>query len=489
MNYFLFAGALLLSPLLSAVWNEEVSNQSITSATELSVTDNWRVWEDGAKSVIMLSQYDAGKKTWTPGKRISSEKVVATKPLVVASAGAALIIWEAGQEGKKVIQGMIKPHSQDPWLGPFTLSDIKASSPQAAMDQEGNALIAWCEGEKIKSVQFKRGAWQNPIRLTTHAGSHLHLSMNKEGRCALAWEKGSDGDSVVQVAFFDPRYDQWSAPVTLASVPASQPVISLNGSGEALALWHSDEALFSSFFNPLDETWSAPHPLVSDDETPLYQAHLADTGSAIALWVQQEGPAQLIYASHFMPETKIWSQPTRLSELDLTFTPLTLKGDVSGNGVALWKNSLNQASLASFEAATGLWKAIEAPLCDLLAPRLTFSPTGNASIIWPMQGAIRAVTTHLALTPLAPLKLTCTRHLSLFLQVLHRLSWEAPQDPSIVAYRVYYDDNLLMEVPATALSVELPKRDRLHNYTYEVKAVSYDGVESVAASVFIRGYQ
>lgn len=494
MNFLFMVGA-LLSPLLGAYW--EMPTQSmghvLSQDVDVSLARHYAVWaeQEEGKSVIMASEYDEEAQMWREATPLTSEKIYAEKPIVVsAKSGAALIIWEAGATGKKVIQAMVKPLAHDPWLGPFTLSGMKAAYPQVAMDVKGNALIAWCEGEKIKSVQFKRGAWQRAVRISNEGGSELALTMNHKGKAALIWQKEGIDGNIIEAAFFDPLYDMWSSPEVLADVPAAHPCIALNNQGEALALWEgNDQQIHASLYSPQEERWSTPTPIAQDNHTSLFRAILPDTGKAAVWWVKQEGPAQELVCSRYEAGQKRWMTPEKVSEPDIACNDLQLKADPAGNCVALWTNSQNRLFATVYEAATKSWLPTQLTTSPVFKPKLVLNDLNHFTGTYLSDHSILFLNSIHSFTPLKPQKLTCERHLSLFLKVTHTLNWEAPQDPAIVAYRVRYKGEVVKEVLAAPhVELTLTDRDRLHDYVYEVTSLNAHGKESLPAAVRIRGY-
>jgi uncharacterized protein YheU (UPF0270 family) len=186
--------------------------------------------DDNANAIIVWYQYDgtaSGRQifkseyrsgSWThpssPTDNISPDGQFAWIPQVAMdNSGNAVIVWrQSDGTNNQIFKSEYRGGS---WTHPSSLADNispngdNAGSPQAAMDNSGNAVIVWqqgdgttnCDGGSCSNIfksEYRSGSWTHPASLIDNisqdgwgAGAQ-QAAMDNNGNAVIVW-KQSDG--------------------------------------------------------------------------------------------------------------------------------------------------------------------------------------------------------------------------------------------------------------------------------------------------------
>ena len=198
------------------------------------------MWQgDGLQSAFM----PAGG-TWQPPSIVGSE-LVAGSDFAVDGRGDAVAVWDSWTEGflsHRVVQAAFRPAGGD-WQAPVDLSEEphgedwrwEPYEPQVAIDEQGDAVVVWTQGEKGVLSAFKPsgGAWQTPVDLSPPGTSDgdAQVAFDGQGNALAVWD-GEDG--TVQ-SESKPAGGAWQAPVDIGH--GGGPQVAFDERGDALAAW------------------------------------------------------------------------------------------------------------------------------------------------------------------------------------------------------------------------------------------------------------
>jgi len=240
------------------------------------------VWQqsDGANYQIFKSEYRGG--VWTNpaslANKISPSGQDAYMPYVAMdNNGNAIIVWQQSdgvnyQIFKSEYRGGI-------WTNPANLTDnispdgTDAWNPQVAMDNNGNAVIAWYQydgaNNQVYKSEYRGGVWTNPANLSDHispAGgansimvtpmgfSTMRVAMDNNGNAIITWflsesvETVSEPDSQTWEAYsfiFKSEYrgGVWHNPAVSDAISggdAYYPQVAMDNNGNAIIVWQQE---------------------------------------------------------------------------------------------------------------------------------------------------------------------------------------------------------------------------------------------------------
>ncbi len=242
----------------------------------VAISDNGNAiiaWEqsDGSRSQIFMSEYRGG--VWDHPDDLSDnispdETLAKYHQVAMDDEGNTIIVWQ--QNYGSYSQIYMSEYRNGAWTHPTSLENdhinpdgYDALSPQVAMDNNGNAIIAWSQiGISyigLYKSEYRDGAWTHPTSLEddninpigTSPGPR-HIAMDDNGNAIIVWEQ-SDG-STSQVFLSEYRGGVWNHPDDLSDnispdgYTAQYPQVAMNDNGEAIIVWQQSDGLNTQIF-------------------------------------------------------------------------------------------------------------------------------------------------------------------------------------------------------------------------------------------------
>lgn len=279
---------------------------------------------------------------------------------------------------------------------PLVISNagINASSPQVAMDPNGNAIAIWIEEGYVKSSYLPFGGnWSSPLStLSGFGASQAQVVMDGSGNATAIWvENGSIQASTKLLG------QSWSSnPSTLASSGSSSPQIAADANGDIVAVWISNGFVESST-KLSGGNWSLIPTVLSITGGKAPQVAIGG-GNVIAVWDAPTILSGLTINEVYAASTSIggtWETPQAISSSSNNAAIAQIAVDSSGNGVAVWfsynvsgsmySNVIVQTSSLPLNGAWTTPQSISPAgmtnPADLIAS-VGFDSDGNALAIW-----------------------------------------------------------------------------------------------------------
>ena len=171
---------------------------------------------------------------------------------------------------------------------------------------------------------------------------------------------------------------------------ASNPQIAFDSSGNALAVWHqydgTDINIWANRFN--GASWGTAELIESDNAGDAYHPQIAfdRSGNALAVWYQDDGTRNNIWANRFDGTSWGTAQLIESDNAGYAYYP-QIAFDRSGNALAVWRQEdgaryniwANRFNGTSWRTA----ELIESDNAgDAVNPQLAFDSSGNALAVW-----------------------------------------------------------------------------------------------------------
>ena len=165
------------------------------------------------------------------------------------------------------------------WSSPVPLPGLCGGS--VAVNAAGAQVTAGFSNANM-SVQVCTSpdgqTWSAPVTLAP--GISPAVAIAADGRAVAVWE-GGPGTAAILQASVRPPGGQWSAPVTLAT-DYGQPVIGIDGSGNAIAAWVAANGAIDTASLPAGGSWTAVTTLAARGQA--LNLAVNSTGAAIITW-------------------------------------------------------------------------------------------------------------------------------------------------------------------------------------------------------------
>jgi hypothetical protein len=333
--------------------------------------------------------------------------------VAVDAQGNAVAVWSRGETipgALHTVQSATRAAGAD-WQAPVDLSEAgqDAYSPAVAVDPHGNAVAVWVgspDGQRTEIVQGATRAagagWQAPVDLSvpsTYILSSPQVAVDAQGNALALWSRSDGTNGVVQSATRGVG-GGWQAPVdvSLASQHTYSPELAVNPHGDAVAVWlHPDgfaSAVVQGATRAAGAGWQAPVDLSGPSQSSLSLPVPADVaidaqGAATAIWSQFNGTNDLVQSATRAPGTG-WQAPVDVSVAGQNASSPQIAVDPTGNSVAVWERG-DPTSSAIVQGATRVpgegWRtpvdlSVARPNSNSYAPHVAVGAQGNAVTVW-----------------------------------------------------------------------------------------------------------
>lgn len=290
--------------------------------------DGVAVWQSLAsgKTSVFASSFTGGN--WSSPQQVSpsSNLLVGPRVAVNKATGEAIAIWKQLNNLTTQIQTAFLPLGES-WSSPEALSveTTNASNAQVVFSSSGEAISAWHQDSSDKQtieiqarVRSSEGVWGDPwVRSDTEKQFLLpRLDMNDSGDAVMVWlVKEAEGQSI-ETASYHPSNKQWGevTSLTTAQVELGAPQVSINTSGEAIAVWttknEQGKSTVQAAFLSAEGSWSEVQSISSGlQDSVRPSAGIDATGDAIVAWQEVTDIKATIFSGS-------WSSPVVIGKVD-----------------------------------------------------------------------------------------------------------------------------------------------------------------------------
>jgi hypothetical protein len=240
------------------------------------------------------------------------------------------------------------------WGEPRLIANAVASrgmEPRIAMNSEGEAHLVWAEHDGTRAnIWAKRytvdNGWLGSVKIETDpsAASGAQVAVDEDGNALAIWQQGNDTSDDIWAN----RYTAsggWGTAVRVESNAtefAASPRLAMSANGNASATWQQyDGAGSNVWFNTFSASagWGTAQLVADHAENAINPAVATDaSGNSLLVW-------QELYHAGPVFRVNIWSRrygagaglgvPTLLANVAQA-DPVQLVMDESGNAIAAW---------------------------------------------------------------------------------------------------------------------------------------------------------
>jgi len=287
-----------------------------------------------------------------------------------------------------------------------------AALPQLAMDDSGNALAVWMQGDDILANHYSgiNGSWGTATIIETEEGrAHSpKIATDSNGNALAVWVQSHDFEFSIWANRFSVDNDSWGDAVLIEQIDndAIHPEISVDSSGNALAIWaqqNDDGAAYNIWANRYsvnNNSWGLAEMIEDSTGDAKYsKVAVDDNGNAVAVWHERESQEYSVWANRYNVSNDSWGKAERIgsvgsdshpsgSTIDrIQYTP-DISVDGNGNALTVWSqtdDTQDNIWANRFSVANDSWGAatmIENDDGDARRPAISVDGNGNALAIW-----------------------------------------------------------------------------------------------------------
>ncbi len=375
--------------------------------------------------LCLVTSIPCWSQTWSTPQTIPDSTSSVDIPLMggnpligVDAQGNAFSVW-INQEGMSMAQLVTASRfdtSSGVWSTPVTIGqDVTFGTPSApslAVTTDGKAIAIWRNNgdTSLHYNVYNQGWLGEGIVDGAPNESFPQVAIDGQGHAIAIWLVG--GGTGVMASIFDFNLLTWSAPslISFDNSPnffLSQPVLAVNPSGQAIAVWlygdtgTSTYLVQSNFYT--NGAWGAQENIPSTNlasfVTPAYifpVVTIFPSGQAIALFYQYDAsmsPTQ-DYIALSAIRTSAWGSPFAVSSImspgngDITRINAGISSDNSGNAIEIWEIQGSSINVQATTFTNVAWNndtidlASVTNLANSAFPRVAMDSEGDAFATW-----------------------------------------------------------------------------------------------------------
>jgi hypothetical protein len=281
------------------------------------------------------------------------------------------------------------------WLPPDEVSAPQESVrfPSVAVSRTGEVLTVYGGSSGVEALfRAPGGTGTSWARLAT-CGGNPQVAIDDAGDAIVLWLECSErGDRVMAGVRTAGLLGTWQAPVALSTRGrlAVEPVLAVNGRGDAVASWGESDGEFwvvqASTRSGASGMWEPAVQLSSTGAYAYESVSAIDERGDVVVGFTRSDPAGPIVWSSYRPAGGSWLGSVQLSQPGHygIFPAVALDGQ--GNAIAVWSEDGNGAS--SFRSRpTAVWEAA-GPFPSGNWTHIAIDSRGNSLAAWEQAGGV-----------------------------------------------------------------------------------------------------
>jgi hypothetical protein len=280
------------------------------------------------------------------------------------------------------------------WLPPVTLSAGAAHAPDVAVNEEGDAVVAWQAPDRRIVARFRdadAGEWEAPAVLGrgSEEGTRPGLAIDDDGDAVVAWRSsGPVVESTVLAALRSAASGDWLPAARISSEGVThEPVVRVDEDGDTTAMWVRADAArrnhLETAYRRAGGRWQPPIEVASARWLFGLDLEVGPGGRALLSWVDEDA-GNVVHAA-FGRDGR-WETPVQLAR-DVAYLDTAAAVGGGGRAAVAWTrveqgNSLVQvAVLPAFEST---WRLANLSFEDGQAgsPELAIDGSDNVTAAW-----------------------------------------------------------------------------------------------------------
>ncbi|MFH0888890.1 MAG: hypothetical protein V1871_06755 [Planctomycetota bacterium] len=283
------------------------------------------------------------------------------------------------------------------------LGDV--SDPEIAVDGSGNAIVIWPQSNAFTTHIYANNyivgsGWAITNTLieteSTYSVYNARLAMNNNGFAIALWLQ-TDGTRNNLWANLCITGTTWGTATLLETAPETiygypKPQIAINDSGNAVAVWVQNDGTCDSLWanRYISGTGWTGRELVETNNTydaTAPQVAIDNSNNIIAVWVQDSLTGNHVYTNRYISGTG-WAGVTPITNLINIATDPQIAMNDSGNAVVVWAMTSTDYALYAnrYVSPTG-WTSVSGDLIETMdgsasVPQIAMNNSGNAIVVF-----------------------------------------------------------------------------------------------------------
>ena len=328
--------------------------------------------------------------------------------VAIDASGNGLAVWDQGDGIRQNIWANRYTAATGSWGTAVLIetdSGGGATSPQLALAADGNAVAVWTGNLSIWSNRYTAAAnsWGTAAVIETGAGSagSPQVAVTANGNALAVWQQSDGTRDNIWSNRYTAATSSWGLPVLIETSDvggANGAQVAIDASGNGVAVWVQsdgtrDNAWANRFTAGTTNAWGAAVLIETDNVggAGLPQVSVDASGNALAIW-QQDGDASAVLTydiwSNQYTAGSGWGTAARMETSAYRAASPQLAMNASGNAMAFWfqLDGSHQSVYARRYTAGSGWGAITLAETygggDALNPQVAINDSGAVVAVW-----------------------------------------------------------------------------------------------------------
>ena len=306
--------------------------------------------------------------------------------------------------GKKIAEYLPTTYSGTD-VAPSTIDSASGSSnaAQVAYDRQGNAIAVWSQTDgATNNIYVNRyngttGTWGGAQLLESGSGSadNPQVAIDNQGNAMAVWTQSDGVTNNIYARRFTIATGTWGIAQLIESGVgyADSPQVGVDNQGNAMAVWAQNDGvtnnIYANRYNVATGTWGTAQLIETGIGYAAGQRIAVDTlGNAMAVWSQADGATTNLYANRYNVATGTWGT-AQLIETGIGYPfGQQIAVDNAGNAMAVWSQvdgSTINLYANRYNVVTGTWgtaQLIESGGDAANSVQIAIDAQGNAIAVW-----------------------------------------------------------------------------------------------------------
>jgi hypothetical protein len=362
-------------------------------------------------STVHARRFDSTSARWDSLQTFSTPDRNGQEPQVAMTrAGAAVLLWAEYDDGNGAAR-VARYAPKTGWgdreeLTPWQPGAVY--SPAVALSARGDIVAVWeLESGEQNSVHSNRfdaasGAWSGPEpREQNRFANHIpSVAIDDFGNAIVAWTHHRKPKVVIHVARFDATAGTWQ---TLPAVSDRtwkpyRPVVTMGSNGAAWITWRSRrdfrDRMFVTAWNAGAARWDRTMLLGGDIDGVRQGQLLHDDAALVAVWAQAADHEQHLFWRELDADSRAWSEPAAIDTKSTGINHgIEFASDGAGNVQVVWERHQDGRSdlfASRLDHGAGRWSTPTMLDTDEKAQAewaaIAAAADGTAIVVWTEKG-------------------------------------------------------------------------------------------------------
>ncbi|QSP96238.1 Ig-like domain-containing protein [Marinobacter salinisoli] len=276
----------------------------------------------------------------------------------------------------------------------------RGASPQVAVDPEGNVVAVWINGSdaRIYARRFNAGvgSWGSAVGIgnPNGEGRYPQVAMDSAGNAVAVWQQSEGSALNIYASRLAAGRTVWTGVerIDAHTDESHRPQIAMDASGNAVVAWRQRVSVFGNlntyrvFANRMEAgTWQGQIAVgTGANSVGVPRVAVNSEGQAFAVWRQNDGGTQNIYASH-AGDFGSWSGAEQIGTAGTSVTQPDVATDGRGNVFVVWRQYGSNGSTVQVNRFSVAWQgaiALHSSLESADLPRIAANSNGDAFVVW-----------------------------------------------------------------------------------------------------------